>query len=695
MKRELKAFFKKYNGSSFKAKEIAKRLQIEEEHKYHSLKAALNKLVEEEFIIKTGKRFGISLKNNNGALTGILQIKENGYGFVIINKKDSADVFISQKNLGTAFNGDTVEVSLFAKQKGKNLEGQIFRVVNRKRKEIIGTLKKYKSFFIVVPDDKGVTRDIYINENYLNGAVHDDKVIVTDVVWEDRDANPEGKISEVLGKVGKHKTDMTAIVKEFMLPSAFPKSVITEAEEIQLINNSEEINKRIDFRNKTVFTIDPFDAKDFDDALSIEKLPNGNFYIGVHIADVSHYVPKGSSLDKEALRRGNSVYLVGEVIPMLPERLSNNICSLVPYEDRLTYSVLFEITSRGKVENYKIAKTIINSKRRFTYEEVQEIIEKEEGDLLEDILLLNSIARVLRKKRFREGSIDFSTSEIKFELNEIGEPIKIIKKEMKESNQLVEEFMLLANQIVAKHINEKKSNLIPFVYRVHDLPDKQKIIDFANFVKSLGFNFSIEDGLKSKGFQKLMEQVKGHHDEFLINDLAIRSMAKAVYSAENIGHYGLGFKYYSHFTSPIRRYSDLIIHRILFEKSTNGKIIYSFPLLEEICEHISQTERTAIEAERESVKIKQIEYLRNHVGEEFDAVISGIVHFGMFVRIIDVLAEGLIRLRDLEGDFYVFDEKKYSLIGKRTKRVYRLGDKIRVKLIRADLVRGELDFIAL
>lgn len=695
MKRELKAFFKKYSGSSFKSREIAKRLQIVDEHKYHSLKAALNKLVEEDFIIKTGKKFGISNKNSNSSLTGILQIKDNGYGFVLTKKENIADIYISQKNFGTAFNGDTVEVSLFAKQKGKNIEGQVVKVVNRKRKQIIGTLKKNKSFYVVVPDDKGIKRDIYINENYLNGAVHDDKVIVSDIVWEDPESNPEGKISEVLGKIGKHKTEMSTIVKEFMLPTAFPQSVLSESENMSLIINSDEINRRMDFRDKNVLTIDPIDAKDFDDALSIENLENGNYYIGVHIADVSHYVPKNSSLDKEAFRRGNSVYLVGEVIPMLPERLSNNICSLVPNEDRLTYSVLFEITSRGKIENYKIAKTVINSKRRFTYEEVQEQIEKGEGDFIEDIILLNNIAKVLRKKRFKEGSIDFSTSEIKFELNELGEPIKVFKKEMKESNQLVEEFMLLANQIVAKHLNIKKSASIPFVYRVHDLPDKQKIIDFANFVRSLGFSFSIEEGLKSKNFQKLIEQVKGHHDEILINDLAIRSMAKAVYSPENIGHYGLGFKYYSHFTSPIRRYADLIVHRILFENNTTAKIPYSFNLLDEICDHISQTERTAVEAERESVKIKQIEYLRNHVGEEFDAVISGVVHFGMFVRILDILAEGLIRLRDLEGDFYVFDEKKYSLIGRKTKKVFRLGDKIRVRLIRADLVRSELDFIAL
>lgn len=695
MKKELKAFFNRNQGRGYKSKDISKKLGFTSEYEYASLKAALHRLEEEGFLIRIGKRFQINKLPQTNKLTGRVEINRNGYGFVVVNNENINDVFIASRNLGSAFDGDTVEVELFAKQKGKNLEGQIVRIVERKRKEYVGILKKSKSFFFISPDDPNIHRDIYINEARLNNAKTGEKVVVGNLIWDSSMLNPEGEVLEVLGKAGSHDAEILSLAREFNLRYKFSKSVLAETNKISVEIPHEETTTRIDYRSKNVFTIDPEDAKDFDDALSIEELENGNFSIGIHIADVSHYVKRGSSLDLEANQRGNSVYFVGKVIPMLPEKLSNQVCSLVPYEDRLTYSVIVQITPRGKVIDYRIAKTIINSKRRFSYEEAQKVIEQQDGDLSEDILQLNKIAQILRKKRMREGSFDFISPEVKFKLDENGVPVSVAIKHTMDSNMLIEEFMLLANKLVASHIAIQKSGPVkPFVYRVHDLPDQEKIIEFSRFVKTLGYTFDPNSSSKSTSFQNLLNQVKGKEEEALINELAIRSMAKAVYSPQNIGHYGLGFKYYSHFTSPIRRYSDLIVHRLLFgyENQKSGEI-YSLAQLEEICDNISATERNAIEAERFSTKMKQIEYLQNHLGNEFSAIISGITNFGIFVKLTDILAEGLIRLRDLDDDYYEHDERKYAIIGKRTKKQYRLGDKVHVKLIRVDEERSELDFI--
>lgn len=697
MKKELKAFFNRNQGRGYKSKDIASKLGFNSEHEYASLKAALHKLEEESFIIRTGKRFQLNKISGSHQLRGRLEINRNGFGFVNINDEKRGDVFIAARNIGTAFDGDLVEVELFAKQKGKNIEGQIVNVVERKRKEYVGIIKKSKSFYFISPDDPKMHRDIYINESKLNGAKTEDKVVVGKLVWDSSMLNPEGEVIEVLGKAGTHDTDIISIAREFDLKYKFPLPVLAEAGSISNIIPKEEIKKRLDYRDKNVFTIDPEDAKDFDDALSIEKLGNGNLSIGIHIADVSHYVKKDSALDLEANERGNSVYFVGRVIPMLPEKLSNQICSLVPNEDRLTYSVIVEVTPRGKIIEYSVNKTIINSKRRFTYEEAQKVIEDEVGDLAEDILLLNKIAEIYRKKRMREGSFNFISPEVKFNLDENGVPVSITIKQTKQSNMLVEEFMLLANKLVAQQIAVPKSGSVkPFVYRIHDLPDQEKIVEFSRFVKTLGYSFDPNATSKSIGFQNLLDQVKGKEEEVLINELAIRSMAKAVYSPDNIGHYGLGFKYYSHFTSPIRRYSDLIVHRLLFNyQNLKSGEIYSLAQLEEICDHISASERNAVEAERFSVKQKQIEYLKNHLGNEFSAIISGITNFGIFVKITDILAEGLVKLRDLDDDYYIHDEKKYAIVGKRTKKQFRLGDKIQVKLVRVDEERSELDFTIL
>ena len=695
MKKKIISFFKKNSKSSYKSTEIAKRLKLESEDEIVSLKHFLHQLYEEKFLTRNGKRYKMNQNVSTGKIVGELQISPGGFGFVISKDKKLGDIFIASRNLSTAFSGDTVEVALFAKRKGKNIEGQIVNVISKKRKNIVGTLRKSHFSYFIKPDEPEIHRDIYVDKDNLKGSKEGDKVIVGNIFWDTSLLNPEGEIVKVIGKSGTKEAEITSLAHEFSLPLKFSSKTLEEAESISEYFSDSDLNDRIDFRSKNVFTIDPVDAKDFDDALSVEILENENYRIGIHIADVSHYVPINSNLDKEAYERGNSVYLVGSVIPMLPERLSNNICSLVPNKDRFTYSVIVELSNRGKLVDYQIKKTVINSKRRFTYDEVQDIIENGKGDFNQEVLLLNNIAETLRKRRFRDGGIEFSTPEIRFNLDENNKPISIYRKDAKQSNMLVEEFMLLANKICAAHISKLKNQLAkPFVYRVHDLPDTDKLVEFSKFVKSLGFSFDAGSSKNTKQFHSLMLQIKGKEEEALINELAIRSMAKAVYSTKNIGHYGLGFKHYTHFTSPIRRYSDLIVHRMLFHYlEGNNKNLYSPIKLEEISTHISTTERSAVEAERLSIKIKQIEFLENHIGESFHAVISGVTHFGLFVKILDILAEGLIRVRDLEGDFYVYDEKKYSLIGRRTKKQYRLGDKVWVKLIRVDKEKSELDFI--
>ncbi len=695
MKKDLQNFFKKHPRRSFKSKEIAKRLKINSSDRYALLKSELHKLHKEDFLTRRGKRYQLNLFPNGNKLIGILRLHPDGFGFVIPKNKKLGDIYVAERNINSAFDGDTVEVVLFAKQKGKNLEGQIVDVIERKRKEYIGTLHRSKSFYFVRPDDTKIHRDIYVDKKYLHGAKPGDKVIVGNLEWYSSMLNPEGEIIEVLGKEGSHDTELMAIAREFNIQVKFPAKVTKEAKQISSEIPPEEIKKRKDLRKEVIFTIDPEDAKDFDDALSIKELKNGNYRVGVHIADVSHYVRKDTALDRQAELRGNSVYLVGKVIPMLPEALSNVVCSLVPDEDRLTYSVIFELTPRGKIEKYDIVKTIINSKRRFTYEEAQKIIETGEGDFSKEILALNKLAQVLRKKRVKAGSIEFFSPEVAFELDKEGNPVAVHKKEMKESNMLVEEFMLLANKTVAEHVSKlSRKGGNPFVYRVHDKPEEEKISEFARFVRSLGYKFNVRSQSHSREIQKLITQVRGSEEEAVVNELAIRSMAKAVYSTKNIGHFGLGFRYYTHFTSPIRRYSDLLVHRLIeFYTKKKGGTFYTLEQLDKICEYISSTERNAVDAERLSVKMKQVQFLKERLGEEFHAVVSGVTHYGLFVELVDILAEGLIRVRDLESDFYIYDEKKYSLIGRRTKKSYRLGDKLIVKLVRVNLDKLELDFI--
>lgn len=697
MKKEIKAFFKNHPSVNIKSRELAKKMDLHEEHSIAELKQVLFNLTEENYLEKQGKRYQLK-KAAAEKLTGILQIVNGGeYGFVIVKDQLVKDIFIPGKKLGFAFNGDLVEVDPVKIQRGKNLEGEITGIVERKRKEIVGILNKDKSGWFIKPDDDKIHINIHIPDTKLNKAKAGEKVVVANIEWNTQQPVPKGEINEILGKAGSYDTEIASIAREFGLTYKFPPKVLKEADSISDKIPVAEIKKRLDLRNKIIFTIDPDDAKDFDDAVSVETLPTGNISIGIHIADVSHYVSEGTALYDEAFSRGTSVYIVGKVIPMLPERLSNGICSLVPGKDRLTYSVIVELTPRFSIVSYEIHKSVINSKRRFTYNDVQEIIDTKSGDFSEKILQLNTISKSFREKRIKKGSINFFTPEVVFKLDKNGTPVEILIKEIKESHNLIEELMLLANQIIAGHIKSvanKKS--FPFVYRVHDLPDKEKVTEFARFVKSLGYHFDPNSANKAKQFQQVLEEVKGSQVEAVVNEVAVRSMAKAIYSTKNIGHYGLGFKYYTHFTSPIRRFPDLIVHTLIFkfcnDVSWKGM---SQDDLDEICDHSSAQERNAVNAERLSVKLKQIEFMKSKVGEEFHGVVSGVTHFGIFIELNQTLAEGLIRMRDLEDDYYVFDQNNYCITGKRTGKRIRLGDKVNVKLIRVNEEKRSIDFILL
>jgi len=696
MKKEIKALFSKSHGLKLKSQEIAKKLEVIDEHSYAELKHFLFKLTEEGYLEKQGKRYQVLRSSSQNKLLGKLQIVSNGdFGFVTLNEGNQKDIFIPGKFLFTALDGDIVEVELVENKRGKNIEGKVINVVERGRKEIIGVLKKNKTSFFLAADDDKIHREVIIRSDNLKGAKLGDKIAVSDIEWNNKNHNPEGKVKEVLGKSGTYDAEIASIAREFNIAYKFPQNVLKEVEQITESIPVSEIKKRTDLRKKTVITIDPEDAKDFDDAVSVDILENGNFLVGIHIADVSHFVQPNTSIYKEALERGTSVYLVGKVIPMLPEKLSNKICSLVPNEDRLTYSVFAELSKTSKIVDYRIEKSIINSKRRFTYEEVQEIIETGNGDFAYEITLLNKISKSLRTQRMKKGSINFFSPEVVFKLDKNGFPIDIKIKEVRESHNLIEELMLLANQIIAQHVQPKQNKIeVPFVYRIHDLPDKDKITEFSRFVHSLGYHFDPNAANKSKQFQLLLEEVKGSEEEAVVNEIAIRSMAKAIYSTQNIGHYGLGFKYYTHFTSPIRRFPDLAVHLLIHNFIVNGsEKNLSLEELEEICDNASAKERNAVSAERQSVKLKHLEFLKGKVGEVFHAVISGIMHFGIFVELNSTLAEGLIRFRDLEDDYYSFDEKNYCIVGKRNKKRYRLGDKVTVRLVRVDEEKREIDFV--
>ncbi len=691
--------FKKDPFKSFNFRQIAFALGITDKASKQLVKEILADLSANEEIVelKRGKYklnpARISTVAGHSVVTGIVDMKQTGKAYVITDELDE-DIFIAANNTYHALNGDKVKVRLFPKRKGRKTEGRIIEILERAKKQFVGVVDVSKRYAFLIPDDVSVPVDIYIPVSNLKGAKNGEKAVARITDWPEHSKNPFGEIIEVLGKPGDNNVEMQSILMNFGFPLGFPKAVEKEAERIGTKITDKEISKRRDFRNVFTCTIDPEDAKDFDDALSLKKLDNGLWEVGIHIADVSHYVTEGTGIDKEAYERGTSIYLVDRVIPMLPEKLSNNVCSLNPHVDKLCFSAVFHLDGNAKVVREWFGKTVINSDRRYNYDEVQKIIEGNDDKYKEQMLTLHDLASKLRKVRFEKGAIAFSSQEVKFILDEDGKPTGAYIKEQTDANRLVEDFMLLANRKVAERIGIKRGKQEPraFVYRVHDVPNPEKFQTFAEFVGKLGYK--IQTGSRksiSSSLNNLFEQIKGKGEENMIESIAVRTMAKAEYSTKNIGHYGLAFKYYTHFTSPIRRYPDLMVHRLL-QMYLKGSQSVSQTELEEKCQHSSIMERNAQQAERTSIKYKQAEYMLDKVGQEFQGLISGVSKWGIFVEIDTCKCEGLVSLKYMDDDFYYLDEDNYRVVGHQNGKEYKLGDPVRIIVKKIDLAKKQMDF---
>jgi ribonuclease R len=699
--RQIINLFNTYPTEAMNYKQVSAEIGATSQASKLIVAGILKNLFSDDFLLEVNQ--GKYKLNALGTLAeGKFERRPNGKNS-FIPEDGGNPLFVAERNSLHAMNGDKVKVQILARRKGRTPEAEVIEILERSKNTFVGTLEIGKHHAFLLTDRKILANDIFIPKDKLNGAKNDQKVVVKITEWPEKANNPEGEIIDILGEIGNNTTEMHAILAEFGLPYGYPEKIEKAAAKIPIRITDAEIQSREDFREVTTFTIDPKDAKDFDDALSIRKLKNGNWEVGVHIADVTHYVKPGSVIDKEAAERATSIYLVDRTIPMLPESLSNGLCSLRPHEDKLCFSTIFEMNSSAEVKNYRIVRTVIHSDHRFTYEEAQKIIENKgdnlpspvEVELIDGILILDRLAKILRGKRFKNGAINFDRFEVKFDIDENGKPLAVFFKEAKDSNKLVEEFMLLANRTVAESIGKvprgKKAKT--FVYRVHDLPNFEKLSRFSEFVHRFGYKLKEKgnDTEISKSINHLLDEVQGKKEQNLIETLAIRSMAKATYSTQNIGHYGLAFKHYTHFTSPIRRYPDMMVHRLLDRYLSGGRSVNQ-QQTEDECKHCSNMEMLASNAERASIKYKQVEFMSDKVGMTFDGVISGVTEWGLYVEIAENGCEGMIPIRDLTNDYYEYDDKTYSLIGVRKKQRYRLGDPMKIKVVKANLERKQLDF---
>lgn len=690
----LVTFFRTRPETSFGLKQIFGSLNLTT----HPLKMLcvdiIDEMLEENFLVETEKGH-FQLNGRGQIMTGVFQRKSNGKNTFIPD--DGGDpIAISDSNSAHAMNGDKVKIALSARRRRHDPEGQVLEILEHSDTPFVGTLKVSKNYAFLLTETNTLANDIFIPKDKLKGGKDGDKAVVRITEWPEDAKNPFGEVIDILGKAGENTTEMHAILAEYGLPYHYPQNVEAAAEKISAEITPEDYAEREDCRDVTTFTIDPKDAKDFDDALAIRQLKPGLWEVGVHIADVSHYVKEGSVIDKEAVKRATSVYLVDRTIPMLPERLCNFICSLRPDEEKLAYSVIFTMNEKAEVKDYRIRHTVIKSNRRFTYEEAQEIIETGKGEYKEEILELNKLAQILREKRMANGSINFDRCEVKFEIDENGKPLSVYFKESKEANKLIEEFMLLANRTVAEHIGKVPKNKKPkvFPYRIHDLPDPDKLENLSQFIARFGYKIRT-GGTKtevSKSINRLLNDIEGKKEQNLIETVSLRAMQKARYSIHNIGHYGLAFDYYTHFTSPIRRYPDLMVHRLLTRYLAGGRTAQA-DKYEELCEHSSAMEQTAAAAERASVKYKQVEFMGERIGNVYDGVISGVTEWGLYVEINENKCEGMVPMRDLGDDYYEFDEKNYCLIGRKRHQKFSLGDPVQIKVARANLEKKQLDFV--